>query len=143
LTLLGQLPIVEQFWLMEVLPFNHELQGSSWELPVDRARFDFNRDLVLSVHGVEMCRTMLAIEHANYDPEEAREFRHFRFVIVVVDFGVTRSLGVPSDAEAEYCSNCNPKAADWLVGARTGAVYRPLLYSHAPTATAAIDGRPF
>jgi hypothetical protein len=42
LTLLGQLRVLEQFWLVKVHPFKHELQGPRLETPVDPACFDFD-----------------------------------------------------------------------------------------------------
>jgi hypothetical protein len=45
---------------------------------MNRPRFDFYRDFVFSVHGMNVRHPVLAVKHADYDPEEAREFRHIR-----------------------------------------------------------------
>jgi hypothetical protein len=43
---------------------------------VNDARFDFNRDFVLSVRRVEMRHAMLVEEHTDDDAKEPGDFRH-------------------------------------------------------------------
>jgi hypothetical protein len=49
------------------------MKGSLRELSMNRACFHFNRDFVLTVRGVEVWQAVLAVEHADHDPEESRK----------------------------------------------------------------------
>ena len=42
---------------------------------MDSARFDFDRDFMLAVHGMKVRDAMLTVEHADYDSEESGELR--------------------------------------------------------------------
>src|SRR5689334_23142193 len=89
------LPIVQQFWLVERRPFKDETKRGWRETSTNRARVDVHGDLVFSMNGMKVRRTMFVEEHADDDAEEARELRHVPFerddddAIVVVGKSMT------------------------------------------------------
>ena len=61
---------------MKVEPLKHEPQCALREIAADDTALDTDRDLVLSVHGMEMRRRMLPREDADHDAKESGYLGH-------------------------------------------------------------------
>ena len=68
---------------MEVEPLKHKPQCALREIAADDTVLDTDRDLVLSVHGMEMRRRMLSREDADHDAKESGYLRHRNILLLV------------------------------------------------------------
>jgi len=66
-----QMPILQQFSLVQVAPFKNEPRGSGRELAVDFSRFDLDRNFVFAVRGMEVRWLMLAPEHPDHNSKKS------------------------------------------------------------------------
>ena len=79
---------------------------------MDNAAFNFNRDLVFTINGMEMRRRVIAREHADHYSKEPRYFRH--------------GARVPPENRSNQCSRRKSKEACFFLAAlRTARSSRP------------------
>lgn len=61
---------------MQPMPFENVSQRSFGELPIHDARFNFYRNVELTVDRMEMSRTMLTVKHRNDNSKKPAKLRH-------------------------------------------------------------------
>jgi len=86
---------------VKVEPLKYEPQCALWKIAADDTALDTDRDLVLSVHSMEMRRRMLPREDADHDAKESGYLSH-RSILPLVCLlinSVTRSRSAVSSAD--------------------------------------------
>lgn len=76
LTGLQHIPVFQQLRLMKLPPLFNKPQGATRKLPGNLAGLDIDRDLVVTINGVEMSRRVLAWKDTDHNAKEARDFGH-------------------------------------------------------------------
>ena len=68
---LNQDPTLGKLILVQIKPLQYEAQRSPWEISVHHTSLNVDRDLVFTVHRMEMRRRMLTSEHTNHDAKKS------------------------------------------------------------------------
>jgi hypothetical protein len=71
-----EVPVLEQFGSMQIMPFQNVTEGALGKRTVHNAVQDAHRDRVLAVRRVKVRRIVLAVEDRDDDAEKATDFRH-------------------------------------------------------------------
>lgn len=61
---------------MKATPLKDMSQGPLWEFPINSTARDFDRDLGITVDGVEVRRGMISVVHRDHDSQEATDLAH-------------------------------------------------------------------
>ena len=61
---------------MQRTPFRYVCQGTLWKFSIDPTGSYFDRNFKITVNGVKVRRSMIAVVQGNNDAEEAADFRH-------------------------------------------------------------------
>lgn len=72
--------------MVQIEPLQNVTQSTFWKISVHDPAQYFNRDLVVSIHRVEMRWRMFARKYTDDDPQESRQFRHNNIGISTVLF---------------------------------------------------------
>ena len=78
LPLAGERPVLHQLTFVNLGPFYHLRKSPRREAAGNDSGADVHDDLELSIHRVEVRRTVFAVEHADHYPEEAADLRQSR-----------------------------------------------------------------
>ncbi len=70
------LPVVSQFLSVKLIPFQHRIQCPTRKLARHDSCFNIDRNLVLAIFRVEMCRWVLTVVEINDDSEKPADFGH-------------------------------------------------------------------
>ena len=70
------MPVFEECIVLKIVPFQHRRESTFGELSLHDTAMNRYRDLVLTIFGMEMRWSVIAIVHPNHNTEESADLWH-------------------------------------------------------------------